>query len=453
MMNNTKPPRGSKQANKAAWASALGTTLEWYDFGIYGIVAALVLNKEFFPTLDPAVGTIAAFSTFTVGFIARPVGALVFGALGDKWGRKNTLIVTLVMTGAVTVLIGFLPTYAQVGFAAPAALVALRVLQGIGLGGEWGGSVLLSTEHAPKGRRSFYGGLMAMGVPLGTLISYAVFLIITLFVPQEPFLAWGWRIPFIAGALILAVGLWVRLGVEETPQFEAAKAARAVAPEKPLPFGEVFRRYPGKLAIGTLFAVGSSAVAYVYLTFLLSWGSAKIGYSTPTLLAGICVGSIVWAATAPLWASIGDRPGGMRRLFLGWGIVRSLSVIPFFYLVGSGNLVLFYIAMGLMGAVISTTQVPAGAAIASLFPVHVRYTGSSFSYQLGAILGGGITPLVASAIAATSLGINGVVGYIVLVSLISAAAGLVLSRTGFDTPQAEDEVDDVQLTNPALPAT
>jgi len=438
-MTTVPAPVDMKQANRAVTASVVGTTLEWYDFGIYGVVAALVLNSQFFPTLDPAVGAIAAFSTFTVGFIARPLGALIFGGIGDRWGRKNTLIVTLLMTGIVTVLIGFLPNYAAIGVAAPIILVSLRVLQGIGLGGEWGGSVLLSTEHAPPARRSLYGGIMAMGIPLGTLLSYGVFLIITLFVPQEPFIAWGWRIPFLGAAIILVLGLWIRLRVEETPQFKEAKAKKDIAKAAAIPIGEVFRRYPTKIVIGTLFIVGSSAVAYVYLTFLLSWGSNAIGYSTPVLLAGICVGSVIWAATAPIWARIGDRPGGMRHLFLTWGIIRSVSVIPFFFLLASGNLILFFIAMALMGAVISSTQVPAGAAIASLFPVHVRYTGASFSYQLGAILGGGITPLVASALVVTSLGITGVVGYIVLVSLISAAAGLYLTRTGVHTPRGENE--------------
>jgi MFS family permease len=438
-MTTVLPAPPNKQAIKAAWAAAIGTTLEWYDFGIYGVVAALVLNTQFFPTLNPAIGTIAAFSTFTVGFLARPAGALIFGGIGDRWGRKNTLIVTLIMTGVITVLIGVLPTYAQIGIAAPIILVSLRILQGIGLGGEWGGSALLSTEHAPKARRSFFGGLMAIGVPLGTLISYAAFLAITLFVPQAPFIAWGWRIPFLAASIILIVGIWIRVGIDETPQFLAAKAKAKLEPAARIPVTEVFRHYPVKIVIGTLFAVGSSAVAYVYLTFLLSWGVGTVGYTIPTLLSGICAGAIVWAATAPIWARIGDRPGGMRQIFLVWGIVRSLSVIPFFLMVASGNLVLFYIAMALFGAVISTTQVPAGAAIASLFPVHVRYTGASFSYQLGAILGGGVTPLVASALVATKLGIAGVVGYIVLLSLISAAAGLYLSRTEISTPKAENE--------------
>lgn len=428
-----------KQATRAAWGSSVGTMLEWYDFGIYGVVAALVLNGAFFPTLDPAVGLIAAFGTFTVGFIARPIGALIFGHIGDKWGRKNTLIVTLVMTGAVTILIGLLPTYAAIGIAAPILLISLRFLQGVGLGGEWGGAVLLSTEHAPADRRSFYGGIMAMGVPLGVLLSNLVFLVITLFVPQDAFVAWGWRIPFVGSVVILAVGLWIRIRVAESPQFERLKSQAPANEHRRLPVREVFASYPLRTFVGTLIIVGASSVAYVYLTFILSWGQKTIGYTTPVILGSICVGAIMWALTAPLWAKMGDQIGGMRRLFLWWGIARSISVIPFFFLVASGNVVLLYIAMTAMGAIISATQVPAGAAIASLFPVRVRYTGTSFAYQFGSILGGGITPLVAAGLAATSFGIPGVVGYMVLVSLLSASAGFIFKNNTLNTPRSDEE--------------
>lgn len=426
-------------AKRAAWASATGTMLEWYEFGIYGVIAALVLNDQFFPNLDPAIGLIAAFSTFAVGFIARPLGAIVFGHLGDRWGRKNTLIVTLVMTGVITIIMGLLPTYAAIGIAAPIILVSLRFLQGVGLGGEWGGAVLLSTEHAPSESRSLYGGIMAMGVPLGVLLSNGVFLIITLFVPPEAFSAWGWRIPFIASIVILAVGLWIRLKVAETPQFEEIKRSRAQdeTTNERLPLREVFSGYSRKTIVATFVIVGSSAVAYLYLTFILSWGGTVVGYPTPVILGSICVGAILWTLSAPYWGAKGDRVGGMRKLFLGWGLVRTLSVVPFFLLIGSGNVALLYLAMGAMGIIISATQVPAGAAIASLFPVRVRYTGTSFAYQFGNILGGGLTPVIAASIVATAWGINGVMAYVVVISLISTAAGLIFSRDRVDTPKSE----------------
>jgi MFS family permease len=276
---------------------------------------------------------------------------------------------------------------------------------------------------------------------------------ITLFVPQEAFTSWGWRIPFLASIIILAIGLWIRLSVSETPQFEEIqrnRAANGAQKERP-PIGEVFARYPWKTLTATFVIVGSSAVAYLYLTFILSWGGKTVGYPTPVILGAICVGAVLWAASAPIWGSMGDRPGGMRRLFLGWGIVRTLSVIPFFLMVGTGNVFLLYIAMAAMGVVISATQVPAGAAIASLYPVNVRYTGTSFAFQFGSILGGGLTPVIAAVIVATSWGINGVMAYVCLISILSAAAGLLFSKHRIDTPSSDldDSTADETVREPA----
>lgn len=428
------------QAAKAARASAIGTMLEWYDFGIYGIAAALVLNSQFFPNLDPAAGVLAAFASLAVGFIARPLGALLFGYLGDTWGRKNTLILALLTTGGVTVAIGLLPTYGTIGIAAPLLLVTLRFIQGIGVGGEWGGAVLLSTEHAPPAKRSLYGGLMAMGVPLGVALSNGVFLIVALFVPAEAFAAWGWRIPFLGSVVILAIGLWIRLGIDESPQFEQAKAHRIEQKTVRVPLGQLLHQNFKSLVLGSVIVLGSSVIAYVYLAFVLSWGQKEVGFSNVTMLGSVVVGSITWAATAPIWALMGDRNGGMRKIFLHGGLIRSVSIIPFFGLILTQNVALLYVAMAAMGAIISMTQVPAGAAIASLFPVDVRYTGTSVAYNIGAVLGGGIAPLVAASLAATTLGIAGVIGYVVLISLISTAGGLFLSKTGVDTPASESEL-------------
>ncbi|TKV56392.1 MHS family MFS transporter [Nakamurella flava] len=429
-------------ARRAAWGSATGTMLEWYDFGIYGVIAALVLNGAFFPALDPAVGTIAAFSTVAVGFVARPIGAILFGHLGDRVGRRSVLIATLVMTGVVTILIGLLPTYAEIGIAAPILLVTLRFLQGVGLGGEFGGAVLLSTEHAPEGRRSFYGGIMAMGVPLGVLLSNVVFLVITLFVPMDAFQAWGWRLPFLGSVVILAVGLWIRVRVPESPQFAELKRSAELPGEQQharrAPLTELLATRPVTVLWALLVIVGSSAIAYTCLTFVLSWGKAVVGYNTPQLLGAICLGAITWALTAPVWATRGDRPGGMRHLFIGWGVVRTVSIVPFFLVLATGSVPLLYVAMAVMGVIISATQVPAGAAISSLFPVEVRYTGTSFAYQVGAILGGGVTPLVAASLMVTSSGIMGVAAYVTAVSLLSTAAGLVFRRSSVPgrTPDA-----------------
>lgn len=436
----TRTTEGKKnQAAKAARASAIGTLLEWYDFGIYGIAAALVLNSQFFPNLDPAIGVLAAFASLAVGFVARPLGALLFGHLGDTWGRKNTLVLALLITGGVTVGIGLLPTYSTIGIAAPILLVALRFIQGIGVGGEWGGAVLLSTEHAPPGKRSFYGGLMAMGVPLGVALSNGVFLVVALFVPAEAFAEWGWRIPFLGSVVILAVGLWIRLGIDESPQFEQAKAHSASTGVVRVPLKQLFVQHYKSLVLGIVLGLGSAVVAYVYLAYVLSWGQKAMGFSNANMLGSVVVGSLIWAAMAPIWATIGDKSGGMRRIFLHGGLIRSICLIPFFGLLMTQNVALLYVAMAAMGAIIGMTQVPLGAVIASLFPVNVRYTGTSVTYNVASVIGGGFAPLVAATIAATSLGISGVIGYVVLVSLISTVGGLFLSKTGVHTPSAEDE--------------
>lgn len=452
MSQDVASPRGEQthkaMPNRAARASAIGTMLEWYEFGIYGVIAALVLNDAFFPALDPAVGLILAFSSFAVGFIARPLGAIIFGHLGDRWGRKNTLIITLVMTGIVTVLIGLLPTYATIGIAAPIMLVTLRFLQGVGLGGEWGGAVLLSVEHAPAGSRSKYAGIMAVGVPLGVLLSNGVFLLIALFVPEEPFNDWGWRIPFIASAVILGIGLWIRLKVPESPEFSARKQELANKekpanePAKPqkMPIGEAISKYPVHVLRGILLIVGSAAGSYITLTFVLNWGTANVGYSTPEVLGAICLAALIWALSAPLWGRHGDKPGGMRRLFWWGGLARTVAFIPFFPLMASGNVFLLYLAIIFLTLFVGATQVPAGAAISSLFPMKVRYTGTSFSYQVGTILGGGLTPVLAATIMATDLGITGVTVMLIAISFASALVGLSFGKTTVDTPVPEAEI-------------
>lgn len=442
-VTNTQESRELKTHNetakRAARASAIGTMLEWYEFGIYGVVAALVLNDAFFPALEPGVGLILAFSSFAVGFIARPLGAIIFGHLGDRWGRKNTLIFTLVLTGVITVSIGLLPTYATIGIAAPIMLVSLRFLQGVGLGGEWGGAVLLSVEHAPAESRSKYAGIMAMGVPLGVLLSNGVFLIITLFVPEEPFNAWGWRIPFIASAVILAVGLWIRLRVPESPEFTVRKLNLQKRADKPgkIPLIAAISQYPLQIIRGLLLILGSSAGSYIILTFVLNWGVEAVGYTTPVVLGAICFSAILWACTAPMWGRLGDRPGGMRLLFWWGGIARTVALVPFFALLSVGNVPLLFVAIAVLTLFVGATQVPAGAATSSLFPMRVRYTGTSLAYQLGTILGGGVTPVLAATIITTDAGINGVTWLLVAISFASALVGLSFGKNTIDTPDPE----------------
>ncbi|GAB3617584.1 MFS transporter [Okibacterium endophyticum] len=427
-----------RKARKAARSAAIGTMLEWYDFGIYGSAAALVLNSQFFPSLSPAAGVIASFATFAVGFFARPLGAILFGHLGDTWGRKNTLILTLVITGGGTFAIGLLPTFDSIGIAAPILLVALRFVQGIGMGGEWGGAALFSVEHAPPERRGHYSGIMQMGVPLGVALSNGVFLAVALFVPVEAFADWAWRVPFLASVVVLLFGLWLRFHTDETVDFAVTKSAVRPATKERAPLGVLLRSHKAALLLGLGLVVGNSAVAYIYLAFSLSFGSSA-GFTSVELLTSIVVGALVWAATAPIWARIGDKRGGLRWLFVWGGWIRTLAVVPFFPLLLTGDFAALLVTMMVMGVVISATQVPAAAAIPGLFPVPVRYTGASVSYQIGNILGGGIAPLVSAALLAATGSFWAVVVYAVLVSIIGTIGGYWLRKDATAFPSADGE--------------
>lgn len=380
-------------------ASFVGTTIEWYDFFLYGTAAALVFNQLFFTNLDPLTGTMAAFATYAVGFFARPLGGIVFGHYGDKIGRKSMLVTTLMMMGVATVLIGLLPTYNQIGLWAPALLVLLRFVQGFGVGGEWGGAVLMAVEHSREGRRGFHASWVQAGVPVGMLLANGVFMIVSR-MEETAFLSWGWRIPFLLGILLLGVGMFIRLKIMESPVFTQAKAED---PGPKVPILAVIRDHPRNvvLAMGARFA--ENAFFYIFTVLVLSYGSQQLGMGKAGLLNAVMLGSAVQLVAIPAFGALSDKLG-RRPVYLGGALFLLLFAFPFFWLIGTKEpaFVILAVVVGLIGH--SAMYGPQAAFFSELFGTRVRYSGASLGYQLASPLAGGLAPLIATALLGWSQG-------------------------------------------------
>src|SRR5262245_16673647 len=374
-------------------ASFIGTSIEWYDFFLYGTASALVFGKLFFPTLDPLAGTMAAFATYAVGFFARPIGGIIFGHSGDKFGRKSVLVTTLLLMGLSTFLIGALPTYDQIGVLAPAALVALRFVQGLGVGGEWGGAVLLVVEHGHRGRRGLYASSAQAGVPAGLLLANAAFAAVAA-LPEEQLLSWGWRVPFLAGVVLLGMGLFIRLHILETPLFAQAQAQRATSPR---PLVDLVRNHPRNLllAMGARFAENASF--YVFTVFIYVYASEQRGFARDTILVGVLLASGLQLFSIPALAALSDRLG-RRPVYLAGALFLGLFAFPFFWLVDSGVPVLIWLALILGLTAVAAMYGPQAAFFSELFGTSVRYSGASLGSQLAAPFAGGLAPLIATAL-------------------------------------------------------
>jgi metabolite-proton symporter len=377
---------------RVVMASLIGTTIEWYDFFLYGSAAALVFNKLFFPEFDPLTGTLLAFATYALGFVARPVGGIVFGHFGDRIGRKRLLMLSLVLMGIATILIGFLPTYAQIGIWAPIALIALRLVQGFAVGGEWGGAVLMAAEHGDAARRGFWASWPQAGVPAGNLLAAAVLAIMAAVQTETDFLAWGWRVPFILSALLVVVGWYIRNRVAESPMFEAELDA-AEAPAR-VPAVEVLRERPKALVLGAGLRVGENISYYILTVFSLTFLVDVSKESRSLALNALLIGAAVQFLAIPLFAALSDRIG--RRpvyAFGAFGLAAWCFVM--FGLLGSGNngsiILALVVGLVLHGAMYG----PQAAFITELFPTRIRYSGVSLAYQLTSIVAGSLAPIIA----------------------------------------------------------
>ena len=429
-----------KQLRRVAAASLVGTMIEWYDFFIYGIAAALVLGNQFFPALDPTAQTLSAFATFAVGFIARPLGGIVFGHIGDRVSRKYVLVLTLLLMGGSTFAVGLLPTYAQIGVAAPILLVLLRFLQGIAVGGEWGGAVLLSVERAPANRRAFYGSFVQIGSPLGMLLASAVFAGVEA-LPDATVSAWGWRIPFLLSAVLIVIGQLIRSRVEDDSATQTKRDR--------LPVGTVLRDHWSAVLLGTGAMIVTLTGFYISTTFLTSFGTTQLGYTEGDLLTGTMLVALAQIVTLPLAAVLADSKGRLPVVMAGTVACAALS-IPLFLLAATNVVTLLWLGMIAYNIGRSLVYGPLPAFASGLFPTSVRFTGISLCYQLAGIVGGGLAPLIAVALVGYGGSFQPVAGFLAATGLISAACVFSIgrrTRSGVST----DYLADVQRIVPERP--
>ena len=390
LQQTVRDKRTASKTGRLAAASSIGTALEWYDFTVYNIMAALVFNHVFFPSFDPLVGTILAFSTYAVGYISRPLGGFVFGHLGDVAGRKAVLIITLVIMGVTTALMGLLPGYAVWGIWSPVLLVALRFVQGIALGGEWAGAVLLSMEHGDADKRGRNASFAQVGPSCGTLIGTGFITLVTVMMSADQFQAWGWRIPFLLSLLLVIFGLWLRRGVEETPTFVAMQAAEKTTHT---PLKEVFVNYPKQLLIAGGSRIGSDVLYALVVVFTLTYVTTVLQLPRPLALMATMLGAIGNAITVPMFGALSDK-WGRRPVYITGVVLAIIWSFVFFVLLDSTQPVLIVLAV-IGGLLIHAIMYgPQAAFVTEQFPSHVRYAGSSLAYTLAGIVGGGFAPLI-----------------------------------------------------------
>jgi MHS family shikimate/dehydroshikimate transporter-like MFS transporter len=373
-------------------ASFVGTTIEWYDFFIYGTAAALVFNKLFFPVGDDFLASMASLGSFAIGFFARPLGGIVFGHFGDRIGRKAMLVTTLMMMGVATCLIGVLPTYESIGIAAPIMLIVLRLVQGFGVGGEWGGAVLMAIEHGHSSKRGFYGSCVQMGVPAGLLLATGVFAIFSS-MDDQAFLSWGWRMPFLFGVVLLTIGMFIRFQIAESPLFAQVQHKKDVSP---VPILDVFRHYPRNvlLAMGARFA--ENACFYIFSVFVLSYATEHLGLEKRTVLVGVWIAAAIQIVAIPAFGILSDRIG-RRPVYLCGAMFLAAFAFPFFWLIETGVVAVVWLAivLGMIGH--AAMYGPQAAFFSELFGTNVRYSGASIGYQLASPFAGGLAPLIATA--------------------------------------------------------
>jgi MHS family shikimate/dehydroshikimate transporter-like MFS transporter len=408
-----------------ALASLIGTTIEWYDFYLYGTAAALVFNRLYFPTFDPLAGTLAAIGTYSVGFVARPIGGVVIGHYGDRIGRKSMLILTLVIMGVATFGIGLLPTYAQLGPWAAVMLVLLRLAQGFGVGGEWGGAVLMAVEHAPADQRGFYGSWPQVGAPAGLILSTAAFSLVSR-LPEEQFLSWGWRLPFLMSSLLVVFGFVIRTRIQETPAFARVQHERT---ESRRPIVEVLQRHPREVLLAIGARLAENGGFYIYTVFILIYGTQKVGVDRQTMLNGVLIAAVCLLPAIPFFGALSDRVG-RRPVYLFGATVTALFAYPLFMLLDTGSSALIALAL-VIALVFANAPMygPQAAFLSELFGTRVRYSGASLGSQLASVIAGGLSPFIATAL--LPYGRGALAAYIMAMALITIGAVLMAAETRY----------------------
>ncbi|MEV4644355.1 MFS transporter [Saccharopolyspora sp. NPDC049357] len=401
---------------KVAVASFIGTAIEWYDFYLYGTAAALVFSKLFFPSFSPLAGTLLALSTYTVGFVARPLGGIIMGHFGDRLGRKSMLVLSLLMMGIATALIGVLPTFAVAGIWAPVLLVVLRVVQGFGVGGEWGGAVLMAVEHAPPRSKGFFGAWPQVGVPAGLLLANSVFMVMTSALGEEAFLQWGWRIPFLLSAVLVLVGLFIRLQVEESPTFQDVVNSGEVDRH---PFVTLLRTQWRSVLLAAGIKLSQNSIFYIFTVFVLTYATTVLGLDQSVALTGVLISSALSLFSLLFFGWLSDRYG-RRRVYLAGAVLSALFTFPYFWMLDTRSAMMIWLAMVIGMVAHDMMYGPQAAYFSELFDARVRYSGASLGYQVSSLIAGGLSPLIAVAL----LGVAGnhhwpIAAYMVVVGVIS----------------------------------
>lgn len=408
---------------KIATASVIGTTVEWYDLFLFGTASALVFNKVFFPELPPAVGTILAFLTFAAAYVARSLGAVLFGHFGDRLGRKSMLLVSLLAMGAATLGIGLIPDFNTIGIAAPFILLFLRIIQGLALGGEWGGAVLMTVEHAPENKRGWYGSLVQVGVPFGTLLANIAFLIVTASMSEEALISWGWRVPFIASVLLVAVGIYIRLNIEETPSFQQVREQGAKAK---LPFAYLMKHYWKQVILGGVATLSTGSTFTLMVASGVNYGTSEQGYSANLMLWVVLVACLLGLFFIPFFGRLSDRFG--RKPIIAAGIAaEAILAFPFFWLLNTGSVAAVFLAYALMMIAFSANYGPIATFLSELFGSKVRYSGLSISYMLSGLLGSAITPAITVWLLSVTGQSDSIAWYVAAAAMISFVALFMLS--------------------------
>ncbi|MER5713763.1 MFS transporter [Streptomyces sp. NPDC002132] len=428
MSSPAAAPPAPNNLKRIVTASLIGTTIEWYDFFLYGSAAALVFNKLFFPDSDPLVGTLLSFLTYAVGFAARPLGALVFGHFGDRLGRKKLLVLSLLLMGGATFAIGLLPTHASVGTAAPVLLTLLRLVQGFALGGEWGGAVLLVSEHGDARRRGFWASWPQTGAPAGQLLATGVLSLLTAVLSDAAFVSWGWRIPFLLSGVLVIVGLWIRLSVDESPVFrqalaqaEARKATQAAADAEKLPLVSVLRHHWRDVLVAMGARMAENISYYVITAFILVYATTSAGVSKQTALNAVLIASAVHFAVIPAWGALSDRIG-RRPVYLAGAVGVGLWMFPFFTLVDTGRFGSLVLAVTVGLVLHGAMYAPQAAFFSEMFATRMRYSGASIGAQFASVAAGAPAPLIATALLADYDSSTPIALYVIAAVLLTVVA-------------------------------